>query len=397
MSWFLCHKEGLSLVNEQGFEEQFFEGGPFDLLAMSKRAGSLVINLKADRPKVRPIPMKKTVLLERGHGPNPVKWEPGATAHGQEEYTLNGIAVEAARTYLLKAGIPCDITDSGSALHEIGKLAQDYEVFVSVHHNSFNGVAQGVECLYHNTLGDPADKELADLIAKSLASATGFSNRGAKPQALGVLSGAETTNVKASVLAECYFMDSLLNNHAEYSTKAGTAIGQAIESWLKKSNVTKPVPTKPTERICKVTKTGLAYTNAGSWNGLQQIKVQLGNKVFNCVSGQKNNQVFLKGGQGTAGTGEPCEQGVYNLSDINWEAGKDNYQGNWGDGLGAWVIDMYPKFKTARSAILFHADSNESTRPGTMGCIGVHPRDQVEFIKAWREVNPEFVDVSWGL
>jgi N-acetylmuramoyl-L-alanine amidase len=178
---------------------------------------------------------KKGVLLERGHGPNPKGFEPGAVAHGKDEYTLNGIACEAARNYLVKLGIPCTITDSGSTLHSIGKLAQGYDVFCSIHHNAFNGSTQGVECLYHNKLGDPADKELAELIASQLQFALGYSNRGAKPQALGVLSGAETTDVRASVLAECYFMDAVRSSHEQYSRFAGEAIGKAIESWLRKN------------------------------------------------------------------------------------------------------------------------------------------------------------------
>lgn len=204
-----------------------------------KLADNIVVDFDAADPKIKTVTkiwQKKGVLLERGHGPNPNGFEPGAVnANGMTEYELNGIASEAARSYLVSKGIPCKVTDSGSALHAIGKLAQGWDVFCSIHHNAFNGTAQGVECLYHNVTGDPADKELAEMIAEELEQTLAYPNRGAKPQALGVLSGAEVTDVRASVLAECYFMDEIKNNITlrDNSRLAGTAIGRAIEAWLK--------------------------------------------------------------------------------------------------------------------------------------------------------------------
>lgn len=207
-----------------------------------KLADNLVVDFDADDPQMKPVKIwkKKGVLLERGHGPNPKGFEPGAVnaATGITEYELNGIAAEAARIYLVSKGIPCEVTDSGSALHEIGKLAQGWDVFCSVHHNAFNGSAQGVECLYHNVLGDEADKQLAELVARTLHQSLGYTNRGAKPQALGVLSGAENTDVRACVLAECYFMDAIKNplTLRDNSRLAGQAIGIAIKTWLAINN-----------------------------------------------------------------------------------------------------------------------------------------------------------------
>jgi N-acetylmuramoyl-L-alanine amidase len=178
----------------------------------------------------------KGVLLERGHGPRPQGFEPGAVWKGITEYELNGIAVEAARTYLVQFGIPVDVTDSGLALHDIGKLAQGYDVFVSVHHNaSVEHKAQGCEALYHAALGDSEDKRLAAMLAANMALALKFQNRGAKPANLAILSGAEKTDVGVCVLAECYFLDGpRKEDRRKMSRAAGQAIGSTILTWLVK-------------------------------------------------------------------------------------------------------------------------------------------------------------------
>jgi N-acetylmuramoyl-L-alanine amidase len=234
--WLLLNKNGLwKMEGETGIEKlrSFPSKTP---IPASLIKDNLIVDLDAQDPKIKSVTKiwkKKGVLLERGHGPNPNGFEPGAVSQGITEYELNGIACEAARNYLVTKGIPVQITDSGSALHEIGKLAQGYDVFLSVHHNAFDGSAQGVECLYHNRLGDPADKELAEMVASYLYQTLAYTNRGAKPQALGILSGAESTDVRASVLAECYFMDTPSTAHRDNSMLAGKAIGYAIEAWLK--------------------------------------------------------------------------------------------------------------------------------------------------------------------
>jgi len=237
--WYLCSKDGVSLMD--GGAEVSFQAQPvvLDLAAISKKAGTMIVDLAKSRPVVKaPVVSKiwrmKGVMLERGHGPSPSGWEPGAVSHGRQEYELNGIACEAARGVLVKAGIPVVINDSGSSLHEIGRFSQDYDAFVSIHHNAFNGTAQGAECLYHNRLWETADVQLAKLIADSLSSTLSIANRGAKPQALGVLSGSEATNTRASVLAECYFMDAAVAGKQDtMSRKAGEAIAAGIIAWLK--------------------------------------------------------------------------------------------------------------------------------------------------------------------
>lgn len=183
----------------------------------------------------------KGVLLEIGHGSNPSGFEPGAVVGRIREYDLNRIAAQEAQKVILAAGVPCSITDFGGTtpgndLYEIGKTAAGFDVFCSIHHNAANRLAQGAEVLIHNTKGDAADLALAKSMSAEIAAELGIRDRiagGRNPRlALGVLSGAEDTNVRVSVLAELYFMDAPVANHTDWSERGGKAVGRAILKWL---------------------------------------------------------------------------------------------------------------------------------------------------------------------
>jgi N-acetylmuramoyl-L-alanine amidase len=183
---------------------------------------------------------KRGVLLEVGHGPNPNGSEPGAVGHGGvREHDLNKVAAASAKAELDQAGIPCDITDSGASFYNIGRLAQGYDVFCSIHHNSAENPAQGAEALVHINKADPSDFKLADTISTELAQELGIRDRnkhsGTPRRALGVLSGAEDTDVRVSVLAEVYFIHVPVPNFQDWSTRGGKAIARAIIKWLKET------------------------------------------------------------------------------------------------------------------------------------------------------------------
>jgi N-acetylmuramoyl-L-alanine amidase len=192
-------------------------------------------------PPARKTWKAKGVLLEIGHGSNPGGFESGTTGGGGErEYDLNGIAAREAQKAILAAGVPCIITDfggvTGSGLYEIGKTAEGFDVFCSIHHNSANSSAQGAEVLVHNSKGDTEDLTLSKLMSAEIAAELGIRDRianGRDPrQALGVLSGAEDTNVRVSVLAEVYFIDAPVANRTDWSQRGGKAIGRSILKWL---------------------------------------------------------------------------------------------------------------------------------------------------------------------
>ena len=182
---------------------------------------------------------KNGVLLEVGHGTLPSGgFDPGAVGvNSKNEYELNKIAAEAAKRVIRQAGVPCDITDAVASLYNLGRRAAGYDVFCSIHHNSARNPAQGAEVLVHNAKADPPDLELSRIMSAEIAAELGIRDRiagGRNPrQELGVLSGAEDTDVRVSVLAEVYFIHVRVPDVVDWSTRGGQAIGRAILKWLR--------------------------------------------------------------------------------------------------------------------------------------------------------------------
>ncbi|MDJ0619733.1 MAG: N-acetylmuramoyl-L-alanine amidase [Calothrix sp. MO_192.B10] len=234
-------------------------GGPFDgteadrerkekyinkVLNLIPEAEELLENANSS-PIEKPIWKNKGVMLEVGHGPNPNGWEPGAVGvGGVREYDLNWVAAEAAKSVLDEVGVPCIITDfggiNGNGLYNIGRTAANYDVFCSIHHNSATVNAQGAEVLVHRTKADAEDLELSSLMSAEIANELGIRDRianGRDPGLnLGVLSGAEDTNVRVSVLAELYFIHVPVPDTTDWSTRGGEAIARAILKWLAKTS-----------------------------------------------------------------------------------------------------------------------------------------------------------------
>lgn len=184
-----------------------------------------------------PLRTSPRVLLEIGHGPG-VPFDPGAIAYDGRttEHSLNVIAANAARDVLAAAGIACTVIDTPQgSLYNIGLQAANFDVFCSIHHNAANRSAQGTEAFSHATKGSQRDRNLAALISAELSKELGLTDRGEKRAKLGVLSGAEDTNVGVAVLAEVYFIDDAVRRPplTDFSTRGGQAIGRAILKWLK--------------------------------------------------------------------------------------------------------------------------------------------------------------------
>lgn len=189
-------------------------------------------------PPVQPPTSRHRVLLEIGHGPG-TSFDPGAVApDGTTEHALNIIAANAAREVLDQAGVSCTVIDTPQgSLYTIGLAAAGFDVFCSIHHNAFNQSVQGAEALVHRTKADNPDRELARMIAKEVSTELGILLRRGdglnETRDLGVLSGAEDTNVRTAVLAEVYFMDvPSIPDKTDWSTRGGQAIGRAILKWL---------------------------------------------------------------------------------------------------------------------------------------------------------------------
>lgn len=211
-------------------------------------AGAVIPDAPVWKPSAVPSVMTgKKVMLEVGHGPLTTKFDPGAIGHDgvTTEHELNVIAANAARDILVKAGISCVIVDAPqSSLHAMGLKATGFDVFCSIHHNSVRGgTAQRAEVFLHATKGEQADKNLATKMSTEIAKELGIPDGGAKTANFGVLSGAEDTNVKVSVLAELYFINFLGGRVGEKtfpkpnlkndSKRGGEAVGRAIVDFLR--------------------------------------------------------------------------------------------------------------------------------------------------------------------
>lgn len=183
---------------------------------------------------------RKGVYIDVGHGAKPSGYDPGAVNRDSvlTEHKLNLIAAAACADYLTDAGIPAKVDDSNASNYAAGKAAANYDVLISIHHNSALSRVQGSLALYHVQLGTSADKELARMVAAAMATDIGIDNQGARGQSLDVLRGGRHAQVRAAVLAELYFMhkqtppDPDPARFAEWSERGGRAIGKAVRQWL---------------------------------------------------------------------------------------------------------------------------------------------------------------------
>ena len=181
------------------------------------------------------------VCLEAGHGyHDDGVYDPGANNRGIHEHMLNVAQVEHIARILESQG--CGVTKvictkgNGLSLSQRGLQGAGHHMFISHHHNAYNGLAQGTEVLLH-TLGTTEDKRFAEGLSKTIANALGYMDRGAKKQGLGVLRTVPDS-VKAAVLVESYFMDNQSLDTEELeaiSLKAADAEAAYIADYLVKN------------------------------------------------------------------------------------------------------------------------------------------------------------------
>jgi hypothetical protein len=185
-----------------------------------------------------------------------------------------------------------------------------------------------------------------------------------------------------------------------YSTDPAYA-EKLIKIMNEKMPLSRPEPQKSTTPHLLLTRTG--KTNA---SGLEELKLQYfknGSSVdsINVVSGAPGAQQFRTGARSRSGSLEPLPEGRWAVDDVQWQAGKDNYSGNWGPGLGpvSTPLRYVGPGTTERSAIEIHIDSNARTSPGTAGCIGIaNEADYRKFVNWLRDTNTKdlFVDYKLG-
>jgi N-acetylmuramoyl-L-alanine amidase len=155
----------------------------------------------------------KTIALDVGHGWNEsALYDVGAEGNGTTEQELNSRTAKRTAEFLEMLGAKVHVFDYSSIhsprlnLNAKGKRAGaiNADVFVSIHHNAFNGQAQGTETCIHSQ-ATPEDEILAKHIQDQLVEHLKLHDRGIKKQQLGVLKGCPESI--PCCLTEGFFID----------------------------------------------------------------------------------------------------------------------------------------------------------------------------------------------
>lgn len=200
---------------------------------------------------------------------------------------------------------------------------------------------------------------------------------------------------------------------------AATVVAEELPRWNKADG--KPLEGLARRRAAEValflgaatppakppTTTQLRLTRAGTTDGrgLEVLRLLLLDNgkaagTLNVVSGAPGAQRFRLGRDSRAGSLEPLPQGRWQIEDIAWAAGPDNYSGNWGPGLGPASVPLtyLGPGTTQRSAIEIHYDANHGTSPGTAGCVGLNSITDLKTLVGWlRRLDPQVLVVDWGI
>jgi len=155
----------------------------------------------------------KTVAIDVGHGwASGAAFDVGATGNNVNEQSLNAEVARLVRIDLENKGAKVHVFDYTSEssprlfLRQKGKRAGDVkaDVFVSIHHNAFDGSVNGTETLVDDD-ATQEDMRLAKTIQNALLKELGYANRGVKRQPLGVLKGCPVSI--PACLTEGFFID----------------------------------------------------------------------------------------------------------------------------------------------------------------------------------------------
>jgi N-acetylmuramoyl-L-alanine amidase len=189
-----------------------------------------------------PLPPGKRILLDPGHS----RSRPGARGPAPDfvkEEILNEIQATVIKEILDQKGFVVDIYNPDpDNLTDVGKHAEGYDMFLALHHNSYDGTEDPYTCaMIDNDQDKSSSNQLAALVAKRVASAIG--NRlfdgtdgtlGVYQTGLSVLDAAEQVCTGPCILVESYFLNKYGNMSfaTERSKKAAIAIAESVVEWF---------------------------------------------------------------------------------------------------------------------------------------------------------------------
>jgi N-acetylmuramoyl-L-alanine amidase len=185
--------------------------------------------LEAPKPEPKSS-SKQRVLLDPGHS----RKEPGARSNDgtAKEEELNLLQAEIIQNELTGLGISCDIYDPQvDDLVAIGKRASGYDLFLSLHHNSYDGATDPGAEVFVLPGADQRNRLFAKVILDGIVAATGATNRGVKESSWLVTRTADQYCKGPALLIESYFLNPY---NAEAAKKRSAAAADAIAEAVAK-------------------------------------------------------------------------------------------------------------------------------------------------------------------
>ena len=320
-----------------------------------------------------------SVALEVGHGPHPEGHETGASGIDTNEYRENLYRAKLIADILEDKGIDTEVIDDCKTLIDLGKMAEGFDVFVSLHLNACDShMAQGAETFIHRNHGSD-DKKLAEYIQKRVCDALKINNRGVKECGFSVL--VESTPRSAACLSEAFFIDYIKTpgQIREMSKKSAYAIAEGIMDYLNSLG------------------SSVSGGTGGTAEGTETANLPY--CIFERLEGRFEGRFIIVDKDGnrtssTARSGQPGYQSTYwdrSLSPIPPETltveGKYTIDLKWAPPEASDIGSMGDRFyyikpieihqrngDGKRSYIGLHSDNNYRTAIGTAGCIGIDPR-----------------------
>jgi hypothetical protein len=214
------------------------------------------------------------VFLGVGHGITPKgKFDQGAQAPGRNEYEMNFQVVAAAAVALTRCGVSFFNEEAAGKGHDpdfIGSAIKandlNVDLAIEVHHNASNGQGFGCEmCVRPDTA--ESNKQLGRNIATFLHQELGLNVRHQDGLSLRTDLGFLNNTKMPAMIPEISFVDNdtdrKISGRADYATKAGEAIAQAVCEHFGKPFV----PPQAAQQA------PTASTGSGSDSGTSTVKV----------------------------------------------------------------------------------------------------------------------------
>lgn len=173
----------------------------------------------------------KRILLDPGHSLK----EPGARSNDgtAKEEDLNLLQAELIAKALMGRAKVDIYNPPEDSLQDIGNHSAGYDMFISLHNNSYDGYADpGTEVFVYPT-AKQSSRELADAFVDAISFALGSTNRGMKEMNLAVLRMAEVICGGPCVLVESFFLNPYGQETAKIrAVKSAEAIATALSKML---------------------------------------------------------------------------------------------------------------------------------------------------------------------